>query len=136
MSAQLIDPIQLVTEILEGNGYTDVHSDLLTSDALSAECYVWITEQPGSTPHVHYANRPAVGITVYSKSGYGASRRHSYDIQALLADSISVKYPSGGLHSMITDIHPYRQDVAGTPFGVGRTYAQYSFIISDFTHWS
>lgn len=134
--AQLIDPIVLLTEILTADGYDSVHSDLLTSDALSSPCYVWLTEQPGNTPHIAYADRPAVGVAVYSKDGYTASRRHAFDIQALLADSVGVSYPSGGIHRVFTDIHPYRQDVAGTPYNVGRTYAQYSLILSDFTHWS
>jgi hypothetical protein len=135
MTAQIIDPISIMTEVLEGAGYTSVHSDLLTSDALSSSCYVWLSEQPGNTPHIAYANRPAVGVAVYSKDGYTASRRHAYDIQALLADSIGVQYPSGGIHRVITDIQPYRMDLPGMPYNVGRTYAQYSLITSDFRKW-
>lgn len=137
MTANQIDPITLLTDILTTAGYTDVHSDYLTSDALSAECYVWLSEQPGNTPHILYADRPAVGVAVYSKSGPTASRRHAFDIQALLADSIGVPYESGGIHRVFTDIKPYRQDVAGQPYNVARTYAQYSMILSDLTtKWS
>jgi len=137
MTANQIDVITLLTQILTDNGYTDVESDYLTADALSSSCYVWLSEQPGTTPHVKYSDRPSVGVAVYSKEGPTASRRHAFDIQALLADSIGVPYAAGGLHRVFTDIKPYRFDIPGQPYGVARTYAQYSFILSDLgTKWS
>lgn len=137
MTARQIDPISLITLILTDHGYTDVKSDYLTSDALSSSCYVWLTEQPGTTPHIKYSDRPSIGVAVYSKDGPTASRRHAFDIQALLADSVGVPYALGGLHRVFTDIKPYRFDIPGQPHGVARTYAQYSFILSDFlTKWS
>lgn len=134
-------PCKLIQQVLNAAGFDDVNYDKFESRAVSAEKYVFLEQLPGFTPHILYANRPAMKITVYCSdpddtTAKDKSLRASYDIQAALEAARGVPFPEGGIHRVITQIDPNRQDIAGLPYGTGRTVAQYEFILSNQEKWS
>lgn len=131
-----IDPIILLTEVLHDAGFPDVNSDRMEARALSADEYIFLEEQSGTTPHIDLSYRPTVQIVVYSKNGYAASRAISHRIQSALKAARDNSYSNGGIHRVITRMAPYRQDVSGLPYGVGRSVAQYDLILSTREKWS
>lgn len=133
--ADLLDPIDLVHEILTDLGY-DANKDVTESRALSAPGYVFIEERPGTITHLRYSDRPTIQIVVYSVNGFSASRRIAYDILRDLQSKQGVQYSQGGIHRVITQIRPYRQDINGLPSGTGRTVFQVDLILSTQGHWS
>lgn len=131
-----IDPIVLLTEVLNEAGFPDVNSDKMDPRALSADEYIFLEEQTGTTPHIDLSYRPTIQVVVYTKNGFAASRAISYRIQSALKAARQNSYSNGGIHRVITRLAPYRQDVAGLPYGVGRTVAQYDLILSTREKWS
>lgn len=134
-------PCALIQQVLNAAGFPDVNYDRLDARALSAAQYVFLEQLPGSTPHIKYANRPSIQIVSYcydedEVTAVNKSLRTSYDIQAALEAARSTPFPLGGIHRVITRVDPYRQDIAGLPYGCGRTIAQYDFILSNTEKWS
>lgn len=134
-------PCELIKQVLNSAGFTDVNYDKFESRALSTDKYVFLEQLQGTTPHIKYANRPSIKITVYctdedDTTAKNKSLRVSYDIQAALEAARGVPFPEGGIHRVLTQIDPNRQDIAGLPYGTGRTVAQYEFILSNQEKWS
>lgn len=134
-------PCKLIQQALNAAGFDDVNYDRLESRAYSAPQYIFLEQLPGSTPHIKYANRPTVKITVYctdpdDQTAHDKSLRTSYDIQAALEASRGLPFPEGGIHRVLTQVDPIRQDISGLPYGTGRTVAQYEFILSNKEKWS
>jgi hypothetical protein len=136
-----IDPIVLLTEILESYGHTDVNSGRIESRALSAEEYVFLEEIGGNTPHIDRVDRPTIQVVVYAQDttgatdGFAISRSKSYQIQSDLRDAWGKPFTNGGIHRVITRLRPQRQDLPGIPYGVGRTVAQYDFVFANSEKW-
>lgn len=137
----VIDPIELLKEILTSYGHTDVNSDQIESRALSATEYVFLREIGGTTAHIDRSYQPTVEVVVYSKAippetdGFKESRKRSYQIQSDLRDAWGRPFDNGGIHRVITRLAPYRQDIPGLPYGVGRTVAQYEFVLTNSEKW-
>lgn len=134
-------PCELIKQVLNAAGFNDVNYDKFEVRALSADLYVFLEQLPGTTPHITYANRPSIQVVVYATdaddyTGKNKSLRASYDIQAALEAARGTVFPEGGIHRVITRVDPYRQDIAGIPYGCGRTVAQYDFILSNKEKWS
>lgn len=133
----MIDPVAVVVEALTAAGHTDVHPteqiERISSEALSADEYIWVEEEVGTTPHIRYADRPAVSVVVYSTDN---ARARSQVIQRDLQNAQGTAFASGGIHRVITVIRPYRQDIAGLPPGVARVSATYELILSSLEKWS
>jgi len=134
-------PCALIKSVLNAAGFNDVNYDKFESRALSSELYVFLEQLPGSTPHIRYANRPTIQIVVYSAdqddiTAKDNSLSASYSIQSALEDARGTPFPEGGIHRVITRVDPNRQDIAGLPYGCGRTVAQYDFILSNKEKWS
>lgn len=132
----LIDPVQLVTEVLTAAGHTEVHSDRIEARALSSTEYIFVQEQTGRTPHIRYSDRPSINLVLYSNEGFNAARRRLYTVVEELQAAQGKPFPSGGIHRVITVLRPSRGDVAGLPQGVGRTTAQLDLILSSREKWS
>lgn len=132
----LIDPIQLLSEILTTNGHQEVHSGFLEARAMSVPEYIFLKEAPGLTPHIRYSDRPSIDILVYSNQGFDESRRRAYQVVDEIQAAQGKPYSSGGIHRVITVLRPGRFDVAGLPSGVGRTSAQVDLILSNREKWS
>lgn len=135
-----IDPIALLTEVLESYGHTNVNSGRIDSTALASPEYVFLEEVGGSTPHIDRSDRPTVQIVVYAMDetggdGYELSRAKSYQIQSDLRDAWGKPFSNGGIHRVITRLRPQRQDIPGIPYGVGRTVAQYDFVFTNSEKW-
>lgn len=137
-------PCLLVQQVLNAAGYTDVNYDKFDSRGLApaeGTPYVFLEDLPGTTPHIEYANRPSLQIVVYVQdeddyAAKNASLRTSFSIQKELQASIGTVFPEGGIHKVLTRVSPYRQDLSGLPYGVGRTVAQYDFILSNRNKWA
>lgn len=134
-------PCALIAEALTGAGFTDVNYDKFESRALSTDRYVFLEDLAGTTPHIAYANRPTIKITVYcvhadDLTAKNNSLRAAFDIQNALAAARGTSFSEGGIHRVITRVSPNRQDIAGLPYGVGRSVAQYDFILSNKEKWS
>jgi hypothetical protein len=137
-----IDPITLLTQILLSYGHTDVNSGVIESRALAPDPeYIFLREVGGNTPHIDRVDRPTVEIVIYTKdpsptgNGYTIARAAGYRVQSELRDAWGKPFTNGGIHRVITRLRPYRQDIPGLPFGVGRTVAQYDFIFSNSEKW-
>jgi len=130
-----IDPIVLLTEVLASFGHTDINSDNVEARALSSPEYIFLRELGGSTAHIDRSNRPTMEIVVYSNTGFAGSRAKAYQIQSELREAWGQPFENGGIHRVITRIAPYRQDIPGLPYGVGRTVAQYDFILTNSEKW-
>jgi hypothetical protein len=131
-----IDSVTLIKEVLVAAGFDVEPGDDIAKRALSSAGYVFVTELQGTTPHIDLSYRPSVQITVYSTLGKRASVRISSEIQSALRAARGIVFPSGGIHRVITQVSPYRQDLPGIPPGVGRAVAQYEFVLSTFEKWS
>lgn len=134
-------PCPLIVQVLNDAGFDDVNYDRFESRALSADCYVFLEDLPGTTPHIKYANNPEMQIVVYCSDPDGIAARNkslraSFDIQAALEAARGKVFSEGGIHRVQTRVSPYRQDIAGMPYGCGRTVAQYGFILSNIEKWS
>ncbi len=136
-------PCSLIKAVLNDAGFDDVNYDKFETRALSADKYVFLEDLAGSTPHIAYANRPTIQVVVYCTdaddlTAKNKSLRASFDVQAALnaAWFEGKKFPEGGIHRVLTRVSPYRQDIAGLPYGCGRTVAQYDFILSNEEKWS
>lgn len=131
-----IDPVDLVKEVLTAAGFDDVNSDQFESRALSSEEYIFVEELPGITPHIDLSYRPTIQIVAYSTGGFRASRGIAYRVQSALRAARGTSFTNGGFHRVITRVSPYRQSLAGMPYGVGRTVAQYDLILATLEKWS
>jgi hypothetical protein len=137
----VIDPIELLKEILEFYGHTDVNSDQIESRALSATEYVFLREIGGGTAHIGRSYQPVIEVVVYAKAippatdGFKESRKRSHQIQLDLRSAWGQPFDNGGIHRVITRLAPYRQDIPGLPYGVGRTVAQYEFVLTNSEKW-
>lgn len=134
-------PCALLTEALNAAGFSDVNYDKFESRALSTDKYVFLEDLAGTTPHIRYANRPTVQIISYAMdeddlTAKNRALRYAFDIQAALLESVGTPFSEGGIHRVVTRVSPYRQDLAGLPYGVGRAVAQYDFILSNIEKWS
>lgn len=134
-------PFVLITQVLNAAGFDDVNYGTMESRALSTDRYVFLEDLAGTTPHIEYATIPSMQIVVYCVDGDDVtaktkSLRASLDIQAALGAARGVAFPEGGIHRVRTRISPYRQDIAGLPYGCGRSVAQYDFILSNKEKWS
>jgi hypothetical protein len=138
----VIDPILLLTEILQSYGHTDVNSDQIESRALAPNPeYIFLQLVGGVTPHVDRVDRPTVEIVIYTKdpspngNGFATARAAGTRVQSELRDAWGKPFTNGGIHKVITRLRPYRQDIPGLPYGVGRTVAQYDFVFANSEKW-
>jgi hypothetical protein len=137
-------PCLLIQEVLNAAGFTDVNYDKFENRALAPPedtPYIFLEDLAGTTPHIEYANRPSMQIVVYAQAttsymAINQSLGTSQAIQKALKAAIGTAFPEGGIHKVLTRVSPYRQDLAGLPYGVGRTVAQYDFILSNKEKWS
>jgi hypothetical protein len=133
-----VDPIAIVRDILLDAGHDNVHPDpsdqteRISPEALSSEEYIWVEEDQGTTPHGLYADRPVVRVIVYSTDNV---RLRAQQIQLDLVRAHGKKFPSGGIHRILTLIKPYRQDIAGPSPGVIRFSALYELVVSTQEKW-
>jgi hypothetical protein len=140
----LMDPVKLTVEALQLAGHTDVHPDPASSVeetnisvlALSSAEYIWVQEEQGTTPHIRYSDRPSVRVVVYTNLGMFRATEVGREVQKHLQDAQGVKLSSGGIHRVITEIRPAREDIPGLPAGVGRSSALYTLILSSEEKWS
>jgi hypothetical protein len=141
----LMDPVALVVEALTAAGHTRVHPDPTDQyETLGAEAlgppdddtelweYIWVQEVTGDTPHIRYSDRPAVQVILYSNDD---GPRRARQVQVDLMNAQGVRFPSGGIHRVITAIRPYRQDISGLPPGVVRVSATYELVLSSYEKW-
>lgn len=134
-------PCALIKQVLNAAGFSDVNYGTFESRSLSTDKYVFLEDLAGTTPHIAYANRPTMQIVSYAMdaddvTAKDRSLRYAFDIQNALASAIGTVFSDGGIHRVITRVSPYRQDLAGLPYGVGRSVAQYDFILSNTEKWS
>lgn len=134
-------PCALIKQVLNAAGFDDVNYGRFEPRTLSTDKYVFLEDLAGSTPHIRYANRPTMQVVAYAMdddeiTAKDRSLRYAFDIQAALLESVGASFPDGGIHRVITRVSPYRQDIAGLPYGVGRSVAQYDFILSNTEKWS
>lgn len=139
-----IVPCLLVKQVLNAAGYTDVNYGKFESRGLApAEDtpYIFVEDLAGTTPHIEYANKPSMQIVVYAlgedeESSADNSLRISFGIQAALNSARGTPFPEGGIHRVLTRVSPYRQSLAGLPYGVGRSVAQYDFVLGNRSKWA
>ena len=131
-----IDAVTLVKEVLVAAGYDVEPGEDIAKRALSSAGYVFVSDLNGTTPHIDLSYRPQVQIVVYSTLGKREAVALSSRIQSSLRAARGTVFTSGGIHRVITQISPYRQDLPGIPPGVGRAVAQYEFVLSTFEKWS
>jgi hypothetical protein len=140
VTMMLVTPV--LVEILFAAGF-DVHPQGPTEmyaglprDVLSSPGYIWIEEITGTTPHIRYSDRPSVQLVSYSSDGPFQSTQILLDAQQALLVAQGQPYPSGGIHRLLSLVRPYYQPLQGLPVGVGRSVAQYEFIMSSREKWT
>lgn len=136
MTATHLNAVDVVIGALVAQGIDAV--DEYDPTALSAPGRVIVTEGVSpSIPHINYASRPNLRITVWSVDGWRAARALAFRCLVLLEEAREAGSSKefGGIHRVIPVTAPARADLTGAPFGVGRVTCFFDLVLATAEKW-